>query len=393
MKRFSALIVFSAIVLTGCAPGQTTSSQSGASAGIQLVLETSQLLHENATATAPVVAPQVIRAQRTNEWTLACRAFKPRSTKGFGLAYDAVIADTCRRAKPNSFRASVDVSPSVTAINMNRYLNSLRFHESAWGTRMSPTFTFPLRVVFSESDRKWWAKKQRQYLLKPDLGWFTSKSEGFHCRVMPDGFCPKHFEGELTKSGSPVEFRIIGNRLTWQNWQLTNGAHEAVHLYQESHSQNFWSFWYIEGQATFFELAMARLLNKSDSLRKMYVIDNPRDQDSLKIRPTSTASVVKFFKDCNLAGNGCASFKYGGASLFHEKLVLDYGLNKYFEWQDYLNLNMPRGDQAKFTPSETEALYKAFAKSFVDVYGITQEHFETKVMPQYFLDSYRALGR
>jgi hypothetical protein len=370
LRRLLASVILSSLVLTGCSPSQ-----------------------ESLFSDEPLTAQDVVKASGNNEWVQACKTFKPRSTGGFGVAYDAVIAEVCAKTKPNSFKASVDVSPSVSARNVSRYMDSLRFHESYWGTQMNPSFTSPLRVVFSESDKKWWTQKQKQYLLKPELGWFTSKSEGFHCRVMPDGFCPKHFEGELTKSGTPVEFRIIGSRLSWQNWQLTNGAHEAVHMYQDSHSQNFWSFWYIEGQATFFELAMARLLHKSDSLRKMYLVDNPKQQDSLKFNAKTPEAAAKYFNDCNNSGNACSSFKYGGGSLFHEKLVLDYGLKKYFEWQDWLNANMPQGNMGKFTPTETETLYKTFAKSFEAVFGITQQHFETKVMSRYFLDSYQSLSK
>lgn len=363
-------MVLSSLLLTGCSPTQ-----------------------EALFSGEPLKVQSVVRASSSNEWVRACKSFRPRSTGGFGVTYDAVIADACGKAKPNSFKASAVVAPSVSAKNVSRYMDSLRFHESYWGTRMNPTFTSPLRVVFSEKDERWWTQKQRQYLLKPDLGWFTSKSEGTHCRVMSDIFCPKHFEGALTKSGTPVEFRIIGSKLSWQDWQLTNGAHEAVHIYQDSHTQGHWNFWYVEGQATFFELAMARLILKSDSLRKFYVVDGPKQQDSLKINARSPESIAKFFNDCNNSGSACASFKYGGGSLFHEKLVLDYGLKKYFEWQDYLNLNMPRGDQSKFTQVENEALFKTFAKSFEAVFGITQERFETKIMPQYFFDTYKALSK
>lgn len=396
MKHFLALIAVSSLVLTGCTPGEDTSSQAGigSSPDAPLVVDTLTVFAGDSLATTePLMAQRVVRASGNNEWTKACQGFKSRSTSGFGVAYDAVIADACSKAKPNSFKASALVAPSVSARNVSRYMDSLRFHESYWGTRMNPSFTSPLRVVFSENDKQWWTQRQKRYLLKPDLGWFTSKSEGTHCRVMADIFCPKHFEGALTKSGNPVEFRIIGSRLSWQNWQLTNGAHEAVHIYQDSHGQGHWMFWYIEGQATLFELAMGRLLHKSDVLRKMYLVDSPKQNDSLKINASSPESVAKFFNDCNNSGNACATFKYGGGSLFHEKLILDYGLDKYFQWQDYLNLNMPRGDQSKFTDAENEKLFKTFAKSFEEVFGITQERFETKVMPKYFFDSYREATR
>lgn len=361
-----------------------------------LAIVTISILVLSACSSAPQVAePNTLEASpvaNTNEWVAACDEFQADSSEGYGAAYNEVILDFCSKAKPDTYDVPSEVAPSVSSANASRYLDSERFHESYWATRMEPGFPKKMRLIFSELDGDWWEQKQKEHLLEPDLGWFTSKTEQGHCRVEPEIFCPKQFSPKETKTGDAIEFRIIGSQLNWQDWQLVNGAHEAVHTYQDSHSQNFWSFWYIEGQATFFELAMARLMFKSDSLRKGFLIDNPQQQDSLKFSAESTESVAKFFNDCNNSGDACSSFKYGGGSLFHEKLVLEYGLTKYFEWQDWLNAKMPQGNMGKFTPLETEALYKTFAKSFEVVFGITQEHFETKVMPQYFLNSYGALS-
>lgn len=365
MKRVLAIAIISMLVLSACS-------------------STPQVAEPN--------SPEASAVVNKNEWVVACDNFQSSSTDGYGAAYNEVILDLCSKANPDTYDVPNEVAPSVSSANASRYLDSERFHESYWATRMEPGFPKKMRLIFSELDGDWWEQKQKEHLLEPDLGWFTSKTEQGHCRVEPDIFCPKQFSPNETKDGDPIEFRIIGSQLNWQDWQQINGAHEAVHTYQDSHSQNFWSFWYIEGQATFFELAMARLMFNSDSLRKGFLIDNPQRQDSLKFNAKTPEAAAKYFDDCNNSGNACESFKYGGGSLFHEKLVLDYGLKKYFEWQDWLNSNMPRGNMSKFTPLETEELYKTFAESFEAIFGLTQEHFETRVMPQYFLDSYRALS-
>lgn len=336
-----------------------------------------------------VVAPPEVHGS-VGEWADACENYSGSPSVGFGGAYHEVIVDLCAKAKPENYSVPNELSPTVSVVNASRYLGSELFHESYWANYMPEGFPRKMRVIFTENDETWWIDQQKKHLIDPDLGWFTSTTEGWHCRVEADIYCPKLFAPKETQSGVSTEFRIIGSELAWQSWQRTNSAHEMVHLYQDAHEQSHWAFWYVEGQATFFELAAARLLLNTDELRTSLVINNPRINDSLKFDPNSTAKIVQYFEDCNWSKDGgCDSFKYGVGSLFHEKLVIDHGLEKYWDWQLFLNTNMPKGNPANFTNSETDNMFRIFNQSFEKVFGFTRNKFEQQIMPEYVYEYFQ----
>lgn len=320
----------------------------------------------------------------SNEWVVACNEFVPTlEGADFQIAYNIIIENVCATADPSNYDIEAELSPTVSVEAANRYVGAEEFHESYWVKLMDPTYR-KKRIVFTELDQAWWEEQQSANLLNPDLGWFTSKDEGGHCRVEANIYCPKNFTPSETIDGIPTEFRIIGTELDWQDWQRTNSAHEVVHLYQDSHQQSHWSFWYIEGQATFYELAMANLLFKTNKIRSDFLFKNRLQQDTHVFEPTSPEYVAQYFDDCDRSAKGsCQAFRYGVGSMFHEKLVIDYGLEAYWDWQDYLNANMPKGDMANFSNSETQEAITAFGQSFEDVFGISRETFEKEVMASY----------
>lgn len=323
----------------------------------------------------------------TNEWVLACDEFvDPAEDFEFQAAYNSVIQSVCDIADPTSYEVEAEFSPTVLIEAKNRYLGAEAFHESFWSKLNDPTYR-KKRIVFTELDQEWWEEQQTANLLNPNLGWFTSKDEGGHCRVMTTSYCPMNFGSSETIDGVPTEFRIIGTELDWQDWQRTNNAHEVVHLYQDSHQQSHWSFWYIEGQATFFELAMANLLLGTNKIRSDYLFVNRPMQDTHVFEPTSPEYVAQYFDDCYRGTKGsCKAFEYTVGSMFHEKLVIDYGLDAYWEWQDYLNSNMPKGQMGDFSIDQQDQARVVFGQSFVDVFGISREAFETEVMANYVFE-------
>jgi len=343
------------------------------------------ITQSSAVAEEPIVEEQVL----LSEWVAACQDHVPITEGQHSLAYEAVISEVCGKANPDGYLLPHVFSPTVSKSDSQRYLDGEAFHESYWVTRMNPDFPLKMRIIFSENDEEWWKEQQVANLIDPELGWFTSKDEGGHCRVEAEIFCPMFFEPSLTTTGIPTEFRIIGSKLSWEDWQLTNSAHESVHLYQDSHGQSHWAYWYIEGQATFFELALARLLFDGDNNRIRSVFSDPQRMDALQLVSTSTDTVAAYLKDCENSRNGeCESFKYGGGSLFHEKLVIDFGLEQYFKWQDYLNEKMPKGNPANFNAAQGNELAKTFNKSLEEIFGFSQKEFETKIMPEYILEVY-----
>lgn len=360
MKRITGLAL-SGLLLSGCASPSTDTLSAG--------LEGYELGSQDL----------------PNEWEVACASYIPTSSSGdYLMAYEEVIEDVCTKANPELRNAPFTVSPNVRAEDAVRYLNAEKFHESYWLNYMNPAFPEKFRIVFSELDEKWWSDRMVENLIEPDLGWFSSTSEGGHCRVESTIFCPKFFEPSLTKTNLPTEFRIIGTDLEWANWQVLNSAHESVHLYQDSHEMSHWANWYIEGQATFFELAMAQLLYQNDEIRIEYIETRPTRQDSLVLNPKSLAEVVNFLDDCSTSRNGeCESFKYGGGSLYHEKLVIDHGLKEYFNWQRILIERMPKGNPADFNQELMQEMDTIFRTTFFESFGMELWIWERDVVAPY----------
>lgn len=320
-------------------------------------------------------------------WVRACNKYQMAGGKDFEVAYEAVIADVCQKADENAVELPYEASPTVIQETLDTYLDAETFHISYWKNYMNEDFPTKDRIIFTEKDQSWWETKMKEKIINPDLGWFTSKNEGGHCRVESDIFCPKFFEPKLTTNNKPIEFRIIGTKVEWQDWQLLNSAHESVHLYQDSFGMSHWAPWYVEGQATFFELAMAKLLYNDDYLRREFIVTRPNRQDSLKFEATNIAEVREFLKECYSTRNSeCESFKYGAASLYHEKLIIDYGLPKYFEWQSVLAKKMPAGNPGTFSQAKQQLTERRFAEIFEQTFGLELSTWEQNDLAQYLLD-------
>jgi hypothetical protein len=334
------------------------------------------------------VDKQAAPALKVNEWVAACESYEYSADEGYLKAYEEVIFDVCSKADPSLRSAPFTLSPTVDVDDAMRYIDAEKFHESYWLSYMNPEFPEKIRIVFSENDQKWWEEQMVENILNPDLGWFTSQDEGGHCRVEATIFCPEFFEPKLTTANVPTEFRIIGSQLAWENWQVINSAHEAVHLYQDSYGMSHWAIWYVEGQATFFELAMAQLIFKSESIRTEFLKDRPARGDTLLLTPETVEDVIDFLESCNKARQECNEFKLGGGSLFHEKLVIDHGLTKYFEWQKYLIDRMPMGNPGDFNAEESLKAETTFNQSFIDVFGVDRKKWEEESVAPYLLEYY-----
>lgn len=326
-------------------------------------------------------------SKAANAWVRACANYEYSASKDFEIAYEEVIRDACAKVDLNAIAVPFESSQTVNKESLEIYIGAEKFHLGYWNKYMQSGFPTKQRIVFTELDQAWWEQKMNENILKPDLSWFTSKNEGGHCRVESDIFCPKFFEPVLTTTGLPTEFRIIGTKLGWQDWQLLNSAHETVHLYQDSHGMSHWAFWYIEGQATFFELAMSKLYFGDNYLRREFIVTRPNRQDSLKYSATNLAESRAFLKKCKASRNGdCENFKYGAGSLFHEKLVIDYGLAKYFDWQMKLAARMPKGNPGNLSHTKQMRTETEFAVIFEESFGQSLDHFENQTMAQYLLD-------
>lgn len=321
-------------------------------------------------------------------WSDKCAQYEsPNNTQPFAQAYEIIIADVCSKSAAYDYELNYEYSETVDKAVAEKFTDGLIFALDYW-SNYAPKFEPANFVLFSENDQKWWEQKQVEYLKNPNLGWFTSKDEGWHCRVEADIFCPKNFMPNETNSGQRVEFRIIGSMLTWEPRHNVNMAHEVVHAYQDEVGIGHFREWMIEGQATFFELAFAYLYYGYDEGRGNYLA-NPQNQDSIKFTAKTPQQVLEHIEACRAQRNNpCDNFKYGVGMMYHEKLVLDHGLEAYKKWLAALAKEMPKGNPADFDQETMNQMEVTFVDTFKSNFGISLAEFETKVMPQYIIDSY-----
>lgn len=358
--KIAAIALAAALVLSGC------SSQTGSSSDVS-----------GTTA--------------SDLWSDKCSQYvSPEGTKPFELAYEIVIKDLCSKKAAYEYVLNYEVSESVDKEVADKFTDGLIFALDYW-SNYTPSFEPANFVIFTENDQQWWEEKQIKYLKKPDLGWFTSKDEGWHCRVQADIFCPKNFMPDETNNGQRVEFRIIGSMLNWEPRHNVNMAHEVVHAYQDEVGISHYREWLVEGQATFFELAFAYLYYETDEGRANY-LNNPKTQDLIKFTATTPAEVKAHIESCrSRQDNPCDSFKYGAGMMYHEKLVLDYGLDAYKAWLGKMAATMPKGNLGGLDQEVANKMEANFIKIFEKSFGVSLEKFEYEIMPQYIVDSYANL--
>lgn len=321
-------------------------------------------------------------------WSEKCDTYvSPESTQPYAQVYEIIIADLCSSKRAYEYQLNYEYSDTVDKEAAEKFTDGLIFALDYW-SNYAPKFEPANFILFSENDQEWWEQKQKEYLKNPDLGWFTSKDEGWHCRVEADIFCPKNFMPDETTSGQRVEFRIIGSMLNWEPRHNVNMAHEVVHAYQDEVGLSHIREWFIEGQATFFELAFAYLYYGTDEGRANY-LNNPKTQDAIKFTATTPKEVLNHIDACRARqDNPCDSFKYGVGMMYHEKLVLDHGLGAYKTWLAKMAKTMPKGNPGGFDQETMNRMESVFIKTFEKSFGVTLEKFEYEIMPQYILDSY-----
>jgi hypothetical protein len=325
--------------------------------------------------------------QLQNKWLLACENYEIRGDETYHRAYDAIILDYCANSQPESYELDFEASETVDQEDLALHIDSEKFFLSYW-SRFMGEVPQKQEFIFTNKDKEWWEEKQVESLTSPDLGWFTSTSEGGHCRVDPFIYCSKLFEPALTVSGAPVEFRIIGTSFRKEYWQLTNMAHETVHLYQDSLGMSHWAPWYVEGQATLFELAAGELLFGNDDLRNEYFTRVAR-HDRVPFNPESAESVYQHFVSCSQMQQGeCDQFFYGAGSLYHEKLIIDHGLDTYFAWQRTLSELMPKGNPGSFSNEQLQLMSTTFRDVFNSTFTYQLNDFETVIAPSYVSEQF-----
>ena len=285
------------------------------------------------------------------------------------------------------------LSPRVDTESAERYIDTNVFGLSYWNRYVEGGLP-PLRIyLLMEEEKKWWSDQLKgQLAVKPE--WFGPTDGGGHCYAAEaEAFCPKAYYGmdkEVTGT-SNILTTMIGSKLQWTTFRKVVPIHEATHQFHSVTGLGNWRYWYIEGQATYFEMASSVLVSGlGGSNWRIEQAELAATQDDIPFTATNAKQAYEFIQKCQ-NGSNCQGLSYFGSSLAHELLVNTYGVDKYFAW------NLDIADRLpdflwRETPSNQETMRKGndgFAKSFKKFFGMDIDDWEKKEFAPYLLETYQ----
>jgi hypothetical protein len=285
------------------------------------------------------------------------------------------------------------LSEKVNKASANRYVDANVFGLSYWNRYVEGGLA-PLKIILmTETEKPWWADQLKGELtLKPE--WFGPSDGGGHCYAAEaEAFCNKAYYGmdKEVKGDSNILTTMIGSKLEWTTFRRVVPIHEATHQFHSATGLGNWRFWYIEGQATYFEMASSVLVSGlGGSNWRLEQAELAGTQDDIPFTATNAKQAYEFIQKCQ-SGSNCQGLSYFGSSLAHELLVSTYCVNKYFAWNLALADRLP-DFLWRETPSNQNTMRKGnegFAKIFNEFFEIDIDDWERKEFAPYLLGTYQ----
>jgi|688.fasta_scaffold107130_3 hypothetical protein len=307
--------------------------------------------------------------------------------------YRPILEDICRDFEMKYDLVDVALSEKVNKASANRYVDANVFGLSYWDRYVEGGLA-PLRIILmTEEEETWWAEQLKGKLtLKPE--WFGPSDGGGHCYAAEaEAFCNKAYYGmdKEVKGASNILTTMIGSKLEWTTFRRVVPIHEATHQFHSATGLGNWRFWYIEGQATYFEMASSVLVSGlGGSNWRLEQAELAGTQDDIPFTATNAKQAYEFIQKCQ-NGSTCQGLSYFGSSLAHELLVSTYGVNKYFAWNLALADRLP-DFLWRETPSNQNTMRKGsegFAKIFNEFFEIDIDDWERKEFAPYLLETYQ----
>ena len=307
--------------------------------------------------------------------------------------YRPILEDICRDFEMKYDLVDVALSEKVNKASANRYVDANVFGLSYWNRYVEGGLA-PLKIILmTETEKPWWADQLKGELtLKPE--WFGPSDGGGHCYAAEaEAFCNKAYYGmdKEVKGDSNILTTMIGSKLEWTTFRRVVPIHEATHQFHSATGLGNWRFWYIEGQATYFEMASSVLVSGlGGSNWRLEQAELAGTQDDIPFTATNAKQAYEFIQKCQ-SGSNCQGLSYFGSSLAHELLVSTYGINKYFAWNLALADRLP-DFLWRETPSNQNTMRKGnegFAKIFNEFFEIDIDDWERKEFAPYLLGTYQ----
>jgi hypothetical protein len=286
---------------------------------------------------------------------------------------------------------SVQTSPGVGQESVELYVNNYVFGLSYWNRYVSGGLKPLAMYILMEDEKEWW-KSSLSDVLKIEPEWFGPTDGGGHCYAAEaEAFCPKAYyalDGE-TKGVQNVLATMLGSKLEWTTFRKVTPIHEATHQFHSTTGLGNWRYWYVEGQATYFELASSVLVSDLGATNwREELASQTMNQDEKKFNAKTAAETFKYMKMCENGGN-CNGFSYFGGSLAHELLVNSFGIEKYMDFNLAIADRLPDYFWKGMKETERKAGIKGFGEAFKEFFGTEIEEWERTSLAPYVLEVYQ----
>ena len=356
MRKLTALLL-STSLLAGCTsslePEETTESVEVSSAiedsqEMQAAEGASAELVESETE-SPSVSPQTNAdtpqaESQTSMFEEGCIKLSGGSLSHKYLdKYRPLVEDICNGFEMDYSLVQVKTSPRVDSDSVKLYVENNVFGLSYWNRYVAGGLE-PMKVILLTEDEQDWWSQELNGLVTVTPEWFGPTDGGGHCYAAEaEAFCPKAYyahDGETTGNFN-VLTTMLGSKVDWNTFRKVVPIHESTHQFHSTTGLGHWRWWFIEGQATYFELAATVLVpNLGASDWRDEIGRDTYSRDELKFNASNVAETLAYINECNKTGK-CNGFRYFGASLAHELLVNTYGIETYLNWNLALAESLP----------------------------------------------------
>lgn len=366
MKRSFALLVLS--LLTGCAAPPVSSDP------------------------IPEIAPSPV--ETLSMFDSGCAKLEDGSLSHSHIKiYRPILEDICRDFEMDYGLVEVITSSRVNQDGVKLYVDNNVFGLSYWNRYVEGGLPPLKMILLMEEEKEWWTDQlQDQITVEPV--WFGPSAEAGHCyAAVPEAFCPKAYYGmdrEVTGT-SNILTTMIGSKLRWTTFRKVVPIHEATHQFHSVTGLGNWRFWYVEGQATYFEMASSVLVSGLGGENwRLEQAALANTQDDIPFTAKNAQQAYDFMKKCN-SGANCQGLMYFGSSLAHELLVNTYGVDKYIAWNLALADRLPdfRWRETPQNESVMREGMRGFADAFKEFFGADIDEWERTEFAPYLLATYQ----
>ena len=304
--------------------------------------------------------------------------------------YLALVEDICADFEMDFSLVEVKTSPLVDPDSVRLYVENNVFGLSYWNRYVDGGLE-PMKVILlMEEEQEWWSE-ELDGLVTVTPEWFGPTDGGGHCYAAEaEAFCPKGYyahDGETTGDFN-VLTTMLGSKVEWNTFRKVVPIHEATHEFHSTTGLGHWRWWFIEGQATYFELAATVLvpdLGASDWRDE--VGRDTYSRDELRFNASTVEETVAYMDECDKTGK-CNGFRYFGASLAHELLVNTYGIDTYLDWNLEIAERLPDFFWRGMDEETARQGNLQFAEIFEEFYGVDIDAWEQTVFASLVLETY-----